>query len=626
MFNPLLIVGAAISTVALIFIIAFALMKNKKEAIGFERYMKDSELIKRLLVYVKPHGKTFLLVGFIVALSIAYDIAAPYLIGRIEELVKGSFALYELYILVAVYAVFLVISLISTYAQAMILKRTGERILSKLREDLFAHIESMSHAQLTKEPVGKLVTRVASDTNHISNLFVRVLVDLFKNAFLVVGVLIAMFCLNIQLTLMVLCFVPFIVLFTLIFRKFSRRAYRRVRDRSTDINIYLSENLTGMKVTQIFNQEGRKQREFREKSSNLCKARHGQTLVFGTFRPLVYMLYISSVLCLFYLGGKGYLDHTTFMGQALSGGVIVSFYMYLSKFFNPIQALAEQFNLLQASFASAEKVFTVFDIAPDVVDAPDAIELPEVRGEITFEHVWFSYIPGEWVLKDVSFHIPAGDTAAFVGQTGSGKSTILSLLCRNYDVQKGRILVDGIDIRTVKIASLRRQFGQMLQDVFLFSGTIRSNIVLRAEGITDDEVWDACHYVNADGFISRTQNGLDEIVRENGNNFSAGQRQLISFARTIVHKPRVMILDEATANIDTETEILIQDSLEKMMQIGTMLVVAHRLSTIQNADRIFLLSHGEIVEQGSHAELLAQGGRYYRLYQMQDHRRKLSEA
>ena len=306
--------------------------------------------------------------------------------------------------------------------------------------------------------------------------------------------------------------------------------------------------------------------------------------------------------------------------------MVVSFYMYLNKFFNPIQTLAEQFDTLQRSYASAEKIFSVLDIVPEVVDEPGAEELEEIRGEIEFRDVWFRYKPDEWVLKGVSFHVQPGQTVAFVGATGSGKTTILSLICRNYDIQKGQILIDGRDIKTIKIASLRRHFGQMLQDVFLFSGDIRSNLLLRMEGVSDAEVMDACKYVNADSFIKRLEKGLDEPVRERGNNFSAGQRQLLSFARTILHKPAVIILDEATANIDTETELLIQDSLERIKTIGTMLIVAHRLSTVQHADNIIVLDHGEIQEQGSHQELLAMKGRYYKLYTLQFSKQKLLKA
>ncbi|MBE5772289.1 MAG: ABC transporter ATP-binding protein, partial [Clostridiales bacterium] len=508
---------------------------------------------------------------------------------------------------------------------AIVLQKTGQKILSSLREDIFTHIEKLSHEQLNQIPVGKLVTRVTNDTNAISMMFTNILVQLVKNVFIILGVLIAMLCLNYMLTLMVLCFVPFVVLFAFIFRKFARMAHRKVKDCTTDINTYLSENLSGIKITQIFNREERKMAEFEEKSANLKKARQKQIFVFAIFRPMVYMLYISSILGLLYLGGKGYIDQISFMGQMVTSGTIVTFYMYISRFFNPIQTLAEQFNMLQSAFASAEKIFTILDMEPTVVDEEDAVEMDEIKGEIEFKNVWFAYNPGEWVLQDVSFHVNPRETVAFVGSTGSGKSTILSLICRNYDIQKGQILIDGVDIKKIKISSLRRHFGQMLQDVFLFSGTIRSNIVLRDEDKSDEEVMEACRYVNADSFINKLEGGLNEVVRERGNNFSAGQRQLLSFARTIIHKPSVMILDEATANIDTETEILIQDSLEKMKNIGTMLIVAHRLSTIQHADNIILLSHGKILEQGNHQELLRQKGRYYQLYTLQYHTEQLKK-
>ena len=623
--NPLLLVGAVIGVVTALLIFAYASVKDKKESMGFERNMSDGEIVRRLVQYAKPYGGKFALVGVLVLCSISYDIAAPLIVGGIEEMVVGKFALNTLFAAVAVYAGVLLFSMGSTYLQAVILQKVGQRIISDLREDLFTHIESLSHEQLNEIPVGKLVTRVTNDTNAISMMFTNLLVNLTKNAFVILGILAAMLCLNYQLTLMVLCFVPFIVIFTVIFRKFSRRAYRKVKDATTDINTYLSENLSGIKVTQIFGREDEKMAQFRAKSQKLAKANQEQIFVFGVFRPLVYMLYISSILCLFYLGGMGHLTGASFLGQTISSGTIVTFYMYISKFFTPIQNLAEQFNWLQSAFASAEKVFSIMDIRPKMVDAPDAIELDEVKGEIEFRDVWFRYIPGEWVLQGVSFHVQPRQTVAFVGSTGSGKSTILSLICRNYEFQKGEILIDGIDIRKIRISSLRRHFGQMLQDVFLFSGTIRSNIVLREENIPDEEIMKVCRYVNADHFINKLEHGLDEEVRERGNNFSAGQRQLLSFARTILHKPSVMILDEATANIDTETELLIQDSLEKMRSVGTMLIVAHRLSTIQHADNIIVLSRGRILEQGTHQQLLAAHGRYYQLYTLQYHKEQMDK-
>ena len=623
---PILILGGIIGVFTLIFVAVYALEKNKKESMGFDRHMADSEIIRRLLGYAKPYLGRFVVIFFIMLFSIGYDLVSPLIIGNLIETVQGDFTLRYLFTMVAVYAGILIVSLVCTYAQAMILQRIGQKILSQLREDVFTHIESLSHEQLNNIPVGKLVTRTTNDPNAISYLFTNILVTLIKNIMVIFGVLGAMLMLNYTLTLMVLCFVPFIVLFTVIFRKFSRKVHRKVSDATTDVNTYLSENLSGIKITQIFNQEQRKMEDFLEKSKAMEKAKRARMFVFGIFRPMVYMLNISCVMCLFYLGAKGYIQESVWFGQVIDSGVIVSFYMYISKFFNPIQTLAEQFDMLQRSFASAEKIFTILDMVPEVVDEPDAIEMAEIKGEIEFKDVWFAYKPGEWVLKGVSFHVEPKQTVAFVGSTGSGKTTILSLICRNYDIQKGQILIDGVDIKKIKISSLRKHFGQMLQDVFLFAGDIRSNILLREEGISDEEVMEACRYVNADSFINKLEAGLDEVVRERGNNFSAGQRQLLSFARTIIHKPSVMILDEATANIDTETEILIQDSLEKMKNIGTMLIVAHRLSTIQHSDNIILLDHGQIIEQGSHQELLHQKGRYYQLYTLQYNKERLKKA
>ena len=621
---PILIMGSIIGTFALVFLMAYiALKKHPAKDDDLERTMTDGEIVRRLCAYGKPYWKQFVLAFLAMAVSVVYDILSPLLIGHVQDIIKTDFELSHLHKVVAVYASVLIVSMICTYIQAMILQKTGMKILSALRMDVFTHIEKLSHEQLNQIPVGKLVTRVCNDPNSVSYLFTNILVTLIKNALVIVGVLGAMLMLNYALTLMVLCFVPFVIFFTIVFRAFSRRCHRRVLTATTDLNTYLSENLSGMKITQIFNQENRKMEDFLAMSRHLQKTKQHRLFVFGIFRPVVYMLYISSVMCLFYIGGKGYIDGVTLFGQPVSSAVIVSFYMYISTFFNPIQSLAEQFDMLQKSFAGSEKMFAIIDMVPEIQDEPDAVELDEIQGEIEFRDVWFAYEPGEWVLKGVSFHVMPKQTVAFVGSTGSGKTTILSLICRNYDIQKGQILIDGIDIKKIRISSLRRHFGQMLQDVFLFSGDIRSNILLRSEGISDEEVWNACRYVNADSFISRMDNGLDEIVRERGNNFSAGQRQLLSFARTIIHKPSVMILDEATANIDTETELLIQDSLEKMKNIGTMLIVAHRLSTIQHADNIILLSHGRIMEQGSHQELLKQKGRYYDLYTLQYTKEKL---
>ena len=616
-YYPLLVVGAIVGVLATVFIVAYACMKDKKEAVGFDRNMKDGEIIKRLAHYGKPYLKDYGLILFLMLISIGNAIVSPLLIGNIEEMVKARFEMSALYSKVLLYGGVVIISLGAQFLQAVQLQKLGQKILSSIRQDVFVQIESLSQNQLNHIPVGTLVTRETNDTEAVSRMFTDILVSLIRNGLVIIGILFAMLFLNKELTLMVLCFVPFIVTFTLIFRKFSRKAYRKVKDGTTGINTFLSENLSGIKVTQIFNNEGKKLREFREKNLFLKSARNQEIFVFSIFRPVIYMLYISSVMCLFYLCGRGYINNTQFMGQTITSGVLVSFYMYINRFFNPIQMLADMFNRLQSAFASAEKIFTIMDMVPEIQDEPDAIELTDVKGEIEFKHVWFAYEGEEWILKDVSFHIAPKETVAFVGATGAGKTTILGLVCRNFDIQKGQILIDGIDIKHIKVRSLRSHFGQMLQDVFLFEGTIRSNIVLNEDKFNDEEVMEACRYVNADHFIDRLPKGLYEEVRERGNNFSAGQRQLLSFARTIIHKPAVMILDEATANIDTETEQLIQDSLEKMMNIGTMLIVAHRLSTIQHADKIIVIDHGEIIEEGDHFELLAKRGPYYELYKLQ---------
>ncbi len=622
-FYPIIAVAAAIGVFTVIFVTAYALMKNKKEAVGFDRNMKDSEIVKRLLRYAKPHVPAFVAAFLLMAVSIAYDVLSPMIVGKMSEILSNDFELQQLYTVVGIYVTILIVSLICQYIQSILLQKTGQKIISALRYDTFAHIEKLSHQQFTEIPVGKLVTRVSNDTNAVSLMFTNIIVNLLKNALVIIGVIAAMFMMNLQLALMVVCFIPFILLFTVIFMKFLRRAFRRVKDGTTDINTFLSENLSGMKITRIFDRKEKKMSEFEEKNNELGRAKQKQILVFAIFRPTIYILYILSILALLWMSGRGYLNGISFAGQVITADILIAFYMYIQKFFDPIVMLAEQFNWLQSAFASAEKIFTILDIEPSVTDDEGAVELGEVKGGIEFRNVWFAYKDEDWILKDVSFKVEPDQTVALVGPTGSGKSTILSLLCRNYDIQKGEILIDGVNIRKYTIPSLRRQFGQMLQNVFLFSGTIRSNIVLSDDSITNEELMHACEYVNADKFINQLPDGVDHEVRENGNNFSAGQRQLISFARTILFRPKIMILDEATANIDTETEVLIQDSLEKMMNIGTMIIVAHRLSTIQHSDNIIVLKDGTVAEQGTHNDLLKARGIYYDLYTIQQERQDL---
>ncbi|MGD9886911.1 MAG: ABC transporter ATP-binding protein [Bacilli bacterium] len=575
--------------------------------------LTDKKIIKRLLNYAKNHKKAFAISVLLMIFAVGIDLVLPILIGTASKILGSDVIKFDQIIgIVTIYGVLLIIMFIIQFYQAMTLQKAGQKIIYEVREQVFTHIEKYSIAQINHIPVGKLVTRVTNDTNTLNEMYTSVIINLLKDSFTIIGVLVAMFFVDVTLSLYVLAICPIIVLISFIFRKYSREAYREVRSNVANVNAFLSENISGMKVTQVFNQEKKKLNEFQEKNNQLKKSSLKEIFIFGIFRPAIYVLYIATVILVLWFG-----SNNVILQAGLTFEIIIIFHQYIDRLFNPIQQLAEQFNILQSAFAASEKIFEVLDKQPEIVDEPDAVELTDVKGEIEFKNVWFSYLPDEWILKDVSFKIQANETVAFVGATGSGKTTILSLIVRNYDIQKGQILIDGIDIRKIKIASLRSQIGQMLQDVFLFSGTIASNIRMREDKITDDDVRQACEYVNADKFIASLPNGYQEEVRERGNNFSSGQRQLLSFARTMAHKPKVMILDEATANIDTETEVLIQDSLQKMMNVGTMLVVAHRLSTIQHADKIIVLQKGVIIEEGNHQTLLKKRGQYYKLYKLQ---------
>ena len=580
------------------------------------RKYKDSVIISRLVHFARPYLKGFIL-GFVLTLILVIiDLLPPLMQGKIidfltnKSLSKENILLY-CYLLIGGFIGLIIIQAFINYYNSMLLQSLGQKILFNIRTDVFCHIESLSIAQINEQPVGRLVTRVTSDTATLNDFFSNVLVNFIRYFLTIIIVIIIMFVISWQLTLMLLCVIPVLVAVTFIFRKKSRNAYREVRQNVSVVNSFLSENISGMKVTQIFNQEQKKYSEFKEKNEALKKSSIKEILVFGVFQPTIYVLYVICQMIVIYFG-------ITLIGNnKLKLPAFVSFYSYISAFFNPIQQLAELFNQLQQAFASTEKILTVLDTEKVVLDKPEAREIKEFKGKIVFDHVWFAYNAENWILKDVSFTILPKQTAAFVGATGAGKTTILALIVRNYDIQKGHIYIDDIDIMDIKIESLRSHIGQMLQDVFMFSGSIETNITLRDPRFTRDDVIDAVKYVNADRFIERLPDAYDHKVLERGANFSAGERQLISFARTVIHKPNIMILDEATANIDTETEVLIQQSLEKMMNVGTMLVVAHRLSTIQHANIIFVLKKGQIVESGNHQELLKKKGLYYSLYEIQ---------
>lgn len=590
-------------------------MKKFDDTKNIKTY-KDSKIIRRLFQYLKPVKWYFITALLLTALVVAADLTPAYLEGQIigilgnTELASGD-KLRTALTLVGVYSAVIIATAFVNYYNTMMLQKAGQKIILTMRKDVFVHIENLSIAQINETPVGKLVTRVTSDINMINELYTNVIVNLIRYALTIVFVIVMMLIISPVLTMYVCIMAPILIVIYGIFKHVSRKQYRKVRGCVSNVNAFLSENISGMKITQIFNQEEKKLEEFRQKNNDLRKNSIKEVLIFGVFRPAIYVLYVLTQIIVLYNGF--YLVKNNRLELAL----YVSFYRYIDSFFNPIQQLADQFNQLQSAFASAERVFEILDTEPRILDRPDAVEPEYFEGKIEFDHVWFAYNEENWILKDVTFTVEPKQTVAFVGATGAGKTTILALIVRNYEIQRGEIRIDGINVKDIKIKCLRKKIGQMLQDVFLFSGSIKSNITLREESFTNEEIMNACHYVNADTFINRLDGGLEYQVLERGANFSSGQRQLLSFARTIIHKPNIMILDEATANIDTETEVLIQDSLEKMMNVGTMLIVAHRLSTVQHADKIIVLHKGSIMEMGNHQELLAKKGLYYNLYELQ---------
>ena len=565
----------------------------------------------RLIAYMKPYAHWVIFALLLVLGLTAFDLYRPMLVGDAID-TFGAIGDYDVIIATAIkYAVVLALSFAFNIAQTWILQKTGQNIILQMRKDLYRHIQSLGSRYFDITPVGKLVTRVTNDVEALNEMYSGILVQLFRNIVKIVGLAGVMLVLNVRLAAISLVLMPLVIGLTVLCQKIARNIYRLYRTRLTDINTFLSEHLSGMKIIQIFGRQERKFEEFHDKNTKLYKAFYREMLMYAVFRPLIYILSILSLMIVLWFGSRNVFD------EIISVGTLYIFSNYIRSFFDPIQELAEQFSTLQSSIASAEKIFTVMDEDEFIPEVENPKQPDKITGKIEFDHVWFAYDGENYVLKDVSFVINPGEKVAFVGATGAGKSSILNLIGRYYDIQKGHIYIDGIDIRQLSKKQLRSAIGQMQQDVFIFEGDVAYNIRLNDDTITDAQVKAAAEYVNASHFIEKLPQGYHEPVTERGATFSAGERQLLSFARTLAHNPSILVMDEATANIDTETEILIQEALEKLMDGRTTIMVAHRLSTIQHADCIMVMHKGRICERGTHRELLEQDGIYRKLYELQ---------
>lgn len=565
----------------------------------------------RLIAYMKPYAHWVIFALLLVLGLTAFDLYRPMLVGDAID-TFGASGDYDVIIATAIkYAVVLALSFAFNIAQTWILQKTGQNIILQMRKDLYRHIQSLGSRYFDITPVGKLVTRVTNDVEAFNEMYSGILVQLFRNIVKIVGLAGVMLVLDVRLAAISFVLMPLVIGLTVLCQKIARNIYRLYRTRLTDINTFLSEHLSGMKIIQIFGRQERKFEEFHDKNTKLYKAFYREMLMYAVFRPLIYILSILSLMIVLWFGSRNVFD------EIISVGTLYIFSNYIRSFFDPIQELAEQFSTLQSSIASAEKIFTVMDEDEFIPEVENPKQPDKITGKIEFDHVWFAYDGENYVLKDVSFVINPGEKVAFVGATGAGKSSILNLIGRYYDIQKGHIYIDGIDIRQLSKKQLRSAIGQMQQDVFIFEGDVAYNIRLNDDDITDAQVKAAAEYVNASHFIEKLPQGYHEPVTERGATFSAGERQLLSFARTLAHNPSILVMDEATANIDTETEILIQEALEKLMDGRTTIMVAHRLSTIQHADCIMVMHKGRICERGTHRELLEQDGIYRKLYELQ---------
>lgn len=585
-------------------------IKGHEDALRSEKRRTGSSAV-RLITYMKPYAHWVIFALFLVLCLTGFDLYRPMLVGDAID-TFGADGDYDIIIDTAIkYAFVLALSVIFNIAQTWILQKAGQNIILEIRKDLYRHIQSLGSRYFDITPVGKLVTRVTNDVEALNEMYSGILVQLFRNIVKIAGLAGVMIALDVKLAAVSFVLMPVVIGLTVLCQRIARNIYRLYRTRLTDLNTFLSEHLSGMKIIQIFGRQERKFEEFHDKNTKLYRAFYREMLMYAVFRPLIYILSILSLMIVLWFGSKNVFD------SAISIGTLYIFSNYIRSFFDPIQELAEQFSTLQSSVASAEKIFSVMDEDEFIPEIENPQKPDKIIGKIEFDHVWFAYDGENYVLRDVSFVINPGEKVAFVGATGAGKSSILNLIGRYYDIQKGHIYIDGIDIRKLSKKQLRSAIGQMQQDVFIFEGDVAGNIRLNDNEITDEQIKKAAEYVNASHFIEKLPNGYHEPVTERGATFSAGERQLLSFARTLAHNPSILVMDEATANIDTETEILIQEALEKLMDGRTTIMVAHRLSTIQHADCIMVMHKGCICERGTHQELLEQDGVYRKLYELQ---------
>ena len=584
--------------------------------------LSSSYILKRIMKYIKPYRKTLILTVCLYVILAVFVVLDPIIVGKVVDVVAnvdGTNTFKDVVVLGSLYIVVMLANTGLQYINSVLVNKMGQSIIYDLRKDIFAKIETLGIGQINEIPVGKWVNRITNDTNGLMMFFSSVLTRLLYDTLTLISIFGAIYFLEWRLALLLTGFFPVIVIIAFLFSYFSKKYHRAVRANLSEMNAFLSESLSGMNTIQIFNKEEMKMKEFKFIIENLKKVQFKATDIFAIFRPVIVLINYLATIGIFGIGVLLVRDGICDIGT------VYTFHVLSSYFFNPVQEIADQFNNIQQAFASAERLVIILDTDASIRDKEEVRDIGRMKGKIEFKHVWFAYKDEDWILKDVSFVINPGDTVAFVGETGAGKSTIIGLIVRNYDIQRGQILIDDVDIKDISLECLRKNIGEMLQDVFLFSGTLKSNISLNEETITDDDIVNACHFVGADRFIEKLPDKYEEKVLENGNNLPQGQRQLISFARAVAFKPSVIVLDEATANIDTETEVIIQESLEKIKSIGTMVMIAHRLSTIRHATKIYVVDKGMIVEEGSHQELLKKRGIYYNLYRIQNMEKEIEK-